>query len=135
MGRSREFAIRSALGANRSCLARQLLTESVILSLTGAGLGILIAFLGIRAALPAMPGFLPPSQDVSVNPPVLCTLMLSLVVGICLASRRPSKVGASICKYRSRRVGEVTPRSRLLTRPRLRHNIPANGHILQSWKR
>jgi predicted permease len=81
-GRSREFAIRSALGANRARLARQLLTESVILSLTGAGLGTLIAFLGIRSALPAM-SILPRSENVSVNAPVLLyTLIVSLVVGI-----------------------------------------------------
>jgi predicted permease len=82
-GRSREFAIRSALGANRSRLVRQQLTESVILSLTGAGLGSLIAFLGISSALPAMPGILPRSEDVSVNAPVLLyTLIVSLMVGI-----------------------------------------------------
>jgi len=82
-GRSREFAIRSALGANRSRLMRQLLTESVILSLTGAGLGSLIAFPGISSALPAMPGILPRSEDVSVNAPVLLyTLIVSVVVGI-----------------------------------------------------
>jgi predicted permease len=82
-GRSREFAIRSALGANRSRLVRQQLTESVILSLTGAGLGSLIAFLGIRSALLAMPGALPRSEDVSVNAPVLLyTLIVSLMVGI-----------------------------------------------------
>jgi predicted permease len=82
-GRSREFAIRSALGANRSRLVRQQLTESVILSLTGAGLGSLIAFLGIRSALLAMPGVLPRSEDVSVNAPVLLyTLIVSLMVGI-----------------------------------------------------
>jgi predicted permease len=82
-GRSREFAIRSALGANRARLARQLLTESVILSLTGACFGSLIAFLGIRSVLPAMPGILPRSEDVSVNIPVLLyTLIVSLVIGI-----------------------------------------------------
>jgi predicted permease len=81
--RSREFAIRSALGANRTRLARQLLTESVILSLGGAGLGGLIAFLGIRSVLAAMPGILPRSQDVSINVTVLLyTLIVSLVAGI-----------------------------------------------------
>jgi predicted permease len=82
-GRSKEFAIRSALGANRARLARQLLTESVILSVIGAGLGSLLAFLGVRSALPAVPGILPRSEDVSVNAPVLLyTLIVSLVVGI-----------------------------------------------------
>jgi len=81
--RNREFAIRSALGASRVRVARQLLTESVILSLTGGSLGIAIAFLGIRAVLPALPGILPRSQDVSLNTAVLLyTLAVSLVVGI-----------------------------------------------------
>ena len=83
MGRSREFAIRSALGANRARLVRQLLTESIILSLSGACLGGLIAFSGIRSIFAAMPGILPRAEDVSVNAPVLLyTLIVSLVVGI-----------------------------------------------------
>jgi predicted permease len=81
--RRREFAIRSALGANRSRLARQLWTESVILSLSGACFGSLIAFCGIKTVLATMPGILPRSQDVSINAPVLLyTLIVSLVVGI-----------------------------------------------------
>ena len=81
--RSREFAIRSAIGANRIRLARQLLTESVILSLAGAGLGILIAFYGTRFALATMPGVLPRTENVAVNAPVLLyTSILAVVVGI-----------------------------------------------------
>jgi predicted permease len=81
--RNREFAIRLALGANRARLARQLLTESVILSLAGASLGLVIAFFGIRSVLASMPGILPRSEDVGVNAPVLLyTLTVSLVVGI-----------------------------------------------------
>ncbi|HSY91550.1 MAG TPA: ABC transporter permease [Candidatus Binatus sp.] len=81
--RNREFAIRSALGASRARVARQLLTESLILSLAGAGLGIVIAFLGIRSLLAALPGILPRSEDVGVNAAVLLyTLAVSLVAGI-----------------------------------------------------
>jgi predicted permease len=81
--RRREFAVRSALGANRARMAQQLLTESVLLSLTGAGLGSLIAFFGIKPALAVLPGILPRSEDVSVNPSVLLyTLVVSLAVGI-----------------------------------------------------
>jgi predicted permease len=81
--RSREFAIRSALGASRTRMARQLLTESLILSLAGASLGIAIAFFGIRSLLAALPGILPRSEDVGVNAAVLLyTLAVSLVAGI-----------------------------------------------------
>ena len=80
--RRREFAMRAALGASRPRLARQLLTESVILSLAGAGLGSLIAFFAIKSAFEATPGILPRGGEVSVNGPVLLyTLTVSLVVG------------------------------------------------------
>ena len=82
-GRNREFAIRSALGASRAHVARQLLTESVLLSLAGGSLGIAIAFFGIKSVLAAMPEVLPRSGDVRVNAAVLLyTLAVSLLVGI-----------------------------------------------------
>jgi predicted permease len=81
--RSREFAVRSALGANRTRLVRQLLTESVLLSLAGAGLGLLIAMLGVRSVLAAVPEILPRTENVSVNGAVLLfTLVVSIAVGI-----------------------------------------------------
>jgi predicted permease len=82
-GRNREFAIRSALGASRAHVARQLITESVLLSLAGGSLGIAIAFFGIKSFLAAMPEVLPRSEDVHMNAAVLLyTLAVSLVVGV-----------------------------------------------------
>jgi predicted permease len=81
--RNREFAIRAALGANRARVARQLLTESVVLSLAGACVGMLIAWLGTRSVLSALPGTLPRVNEIAVNGPVLLyTLAVSLAVGI-----------------------------------------------------
>ena len=81
--RVREFAIRSALGANRARVVRQLLTESVLLSLAGGSLGLVVAVWGVNSLLAAVPGSLPRSEEIGLNVPVLLfALGVAIVVGL-----------------------------------------------------
>jgi predicted permease len=83
MGRSREFAIRTALGASQSRVIRQLFTESILLAGLGGALGLLLAFWGTKAVLDRMPAALPRANEISLDFRVLLfTLALSLVAGI-----------------------------------------------------
>ncbi len=69
--RSREIAIRRALGALRGGLVRQFLTEALLLSLLGGGLGVLGARLGVAGLRALAPANLPRLDDVSISLPVL----------------------------------------------------------------
>jgi len=82
-GREKELAVRTALGADWRQLARQLLTESVLLGLLGGGVGLLIAQLGIYIVRAMNPGNIPRLEDIAVNGAVLMfTLGVSLTTGI-----------------------------------------------------
>jgi predicted permease len=82
-GRMREFSIRAALGAARSRVVRQLLTESVLLSLVGGALGLVLAQWGTRAGLAALPDALPRAEEIRLNLPVLFfASFLSVFIGI-----------------------------------------------------
>jgi predicted permease len=83
MGRTREFAIRSALGASSGRVIRQLLTESVLLAGVGGALGLALAEWGTKAVLEILPGAVPRAAEVSLDSRVLIfTLALSLLSGI-----------------------------------------------------
>jgi predicted permease len=82
-GRSREFAIRSALGASPGRVIRQLLTESVMLGIVGGGIGLLLAQWGTRAILRALPESLPRTEEIGIDGHVLFfTLGISVVTGM-----------------------------------------------------
>lgn len=81
--RGREIAVRGALGAGRSRLIRQLLTESAVLSILAGALGLAVAFWGIRGLVLLAPKDLPRLDEIAIDMPVLAfTLLISLVTGV-----------------------------------------------------
>jgi putative ABC transport system permease protein len=79
--RRRELALRAALGAGRTRLLRQVLTESVLLTLIGGAAGILVAIAGIRALIAWGPADIPRLTSVALDGGVL-----AFTIGVCLAT-------------------------------------------------
>jgi len=82
-GRQKEVAIRTALGANWQRLARQLLTESLLLGLLGGGVGLLVALLALDVVRTMNPGNIPRLEDITINAQVLAfTFGVALITGV-----------------------------------------------------
>ncbi|HYK42172.1 MAG TPA: ABC transporter permease [Thermoanaerobaculia bacterium] len=83
--REREMALRSALGADRKRLARQVLTESTVLGLLGGALGLLLARAGLHLLISFATRFTPRASEIHMEAPVLLfTLVISVVTGVAL---------------------------------------------------
>jgi putative ABC transport system permease protein len=95
--REKEFAIRSALGANRWRLIRQLLVESVILAAGGAGVGTLLAWGGLKSLVALMPqNIIPAEAVIQLNTPVLLftlavAMLTALIFGLVPALKAAQK--------------------------------------------
>lgn len=96
VSRERELAMRMALGAARSRLVRQCLTESAVLGLAGGALGVLLAAIGIRPFILFWPGSLPRADQVQIDWHVLLfaiavSLASGLLFGLAPALRAPAQ--------------------------------------------
>src|SRR5262245_7456996 len=81
--RRKEIAVRAAMGANRGRIVRQLLTESLLLSLIGGGAGLLLARWGTAALVSLSPPELGDFQNVEISAPVLgFTFVVALLTGV-----------------------------------------------------
>ncbi|HEX7138962.1 MAG TPA: ABC transporter permease [Vicinamibacterales bacterium] len=115
--RDREFAVRTALGAGRARLVRQLLTESTLLSLAGGAIGLWLAALATGMLTTFVGRFTPRTGEVAIDARVLLfTLLVSIVTGVvfgivpALASRVDL---AGAMKHGSKGAGESLGRRRL----------------------
>lgn len=95
VSRGRELSMRAALGASRSRLVRQCLTESAVLALSGGLLGLLLANAGMRPFIALWPGSLPRAQEVHLDWRVMLfaisvSLLSGLLFGLAPALRSPA---------------------------------------------
>lgn len=83
LSRSKEIAIRSALGASRARVLRQLISETMLLALVGGALGLVVAQAGVKTIVHLVASQLPRAADIGLNGSVLAfTLLVSLLTGL-----------------------------------------------------
>jgi predicted permease len=101
-GRTREMALRAALGAGRGRIMAQMLSESVLLALVGGVSGVLLAFVGVHVFEMLQPAGFPRMQHIAINPRVLCFAFLASLAAAVLFVIPPaiaasgSSVGAAL---------------------------------------
>jgi len=104
-GRSSEIAVRRAIGAGRGRVIRQLLTESALLTVIGALLGVLLADWGMHAAQSLGSDALPGLQSLTINGPVIAFTSLLSFVTIAVFGFVPAIRASSVDLYESLRPG------------------------------
>jgi len=109
--RGREFAVRAALGAGRSRIARQLVTENVILAAGGAVIALALSVWATRAMLGLVPGSMPRADDIGIDWRVsltvtLLALLVGVVFGLAAATQiAPGKLALALREDSARSIG------------------------------
>jgi predicted permease len=116
--RRHEFAVRTALGARRGDIVREVLVESLVLSLIGGALGVVLAYAGLTVVVATSPTTLPRVEDISLDPLVMTfaiavSLCSSLLFGALPALKHAAQHGAPIAGAAR---GASTSRERQRTR-------------------
>ena len=111
--REKELSIRTAMGAGRARIVRQLLTESMVYAVAGGTLGLCIAYWGVYALHALVPDNIPRMGEVSVDPLVLgFTLGISLLTGIIFGLAPAWQVGRTSLHGTLKETGQSTSAAR-----------------------
>jgi predicted permease len=99
--RRQEFAVRTALGARRGDIVREVLVESLALSLIGGALGIALAYAGLAVVVATAPASLPRVEDISLDPravafAIVVSLVSSILFGALPALKQAAQHGTPI---------------------------------------
>lgn len=105
VGREREMAIRSALGAGRGRIVRHFLTESLLLSFAGGLLGVLLSVVGIRSLVSVMPSWFPRVNEIGLDARVLVFTAAIVILSALLVGTAPAIQGARISTAESLKEG------------------------------
>ena len=115
--RSAEFALRAAIGASRATIIRQLLVESVTLSLAGGAAGVALAYALFYASVRLMPLDLPRIEGASIDGRVLLfDLLLSLITGLLFGALPAWRLARSAPAQALRRAPTAWPGARTESR-------------------
>ena len=114
--REHELAIRTALGAGRGEIARELMLESLLLGLLGGAAGVGLAYAGIKLLVAMAPAHLPRLDQIAIDGPVLLfTLLISLAAGALFGAIPVFQLSSA------KLVGSIRGGGRSLTQSRERH--------------
>ncbi|MEX2154974.1 MAG: ABC transporter permease [Gemmatimonadaceae bacterium] len=111
--RQRELAVRAALGAGRGRIARQLVTENLVLAVSGTAIGVVIAFWATKVMLALVPGSMPRADDIGLDWRVLSfaaavALLTGIAFGIAAAySVRWSRLSGMLHSGDTRSTGSI----------------------------
>jgi putative ABC transport system permease protein len=119
--RREEFAVRTALGAGRWHIAREVLGESLVLSLLGGALGVALAYAGLRVVVATAPATLPRVEDISLDPRVMAFALAASLLSSMLFGALPALKHAAL--HRAPLSGAVRGASASRERQRTRSSL------------